>query len=238
MFPAKDPSDLKVDSDFPHRVIDEPTVWIEMSDGVRLAARIWRPEGSDETPVPAVLEMIPYRRRDGTLVVDEAIHPWFAGHGIAGLRVDLRGSGDSEGLLLDEYLPREQDDAMEIIAWIAAQPWCDGNVGMMGLSWGGFNSLQVAARRPPALKAIIAVGATVDRYNDDVHYKRGCLLNENLGWATGLFSFTTRPPDPSVVGEAWKACGFSPSPGSSTRRAMTIGSTVRSARTTTQSPCR
>ena len=98
-------------------------------------------------PVPAILEYIPYCKRDGTAARDEAMHPYFAGHGYAAIRVDLRGSGESEGVMLDEYLKQEQDDALEVIAWIAAQPWCTGRVGMMGKSWGGFNG--AAGRRPP-----------------------------------------------------------------------------------------
>lgn len=205
MFPGKEPLGATPITEFPNEVIDEPTVWIPLSDGVRLAARIWRPTRSDEHPVPAILELIPYRRRDGQLADDERIHPFYAGYGFACARVDLRGSGDSDGLLEDEYLPREQDDALEVIDWIAQQSWCDGNVGMTGLSWGGFNSLQVAARAPQALKAVISVGATVDRYNDDVHYKGGCLLNENFGWGSSLTAFMTRPPDPMVVGERWRS---------------------------------
>ena len=204
MFPGHEPANLETVTEFPHEILEVPTVWIPVSDGTRLAARVWRPVEAAQDPVPAILEYIPYRRRDGRLADDERIHPFFAGHGFASVRVDIRGSGDSEGLLEDEYLKLEQDDALEVIDWIAAQPWCDGNVGMMGLSWGGFNSLQVAARAPEALKAIIAVGATVDRYNDDIHYKNGCLLNENFGWASSMLSFSSRPPDPEVVGERWR----------------------------------
>lgn len=205
MFPAQDPVDTLVTTAYPHAIIEQPTAWIAMSDGVRLAARVWRPAASNKSPVPAILELIPYRRRDGTVAVDQRIHPFYAGHGLACMRVDVRGSGDSEGLLLDEYLPREQDDALEIIEWIRRQPWCNGNIGMTGLSWGGFNSLQVAARAPDQLKAIVCVGASVDRYNDDVHYKNGCLLNENFVWGTTLMSFQTRPPDPLVVEERWRS---------------------------------
>ena len=107
------------------------------------------------SPVPAILEYLPYRKRDGTYERDAMTHPYLAGHGYAGVRVDIRGSGESGGLLFDEYTKQEQDDALEVIAWLAAQPWCSGAVGMMGISWGGFNALQVAARRPPALKAIV-----------------------------------------------------------------------------------
>ena len=112
------------------------------------------------------------------------------------IRVDMRGSGESEGLLLDEYLPQEQDDALEVIAWIAEQPWCSGNVGMFGKSWGGYNSLQVAARRPPTLKAIITVYSIDDRYADCIHNAGGCLLLENPNWAFNMFGRNARPPDP------------------------------------------
>ena len=204
MFPGNLPPDLITVTDFPHSFEIIEHNWIPLSDGTRLAARIWLPEGVSDRPVPAVLEYIPYHIRDGRRDDDDLIHPFFAGHSIAGVRVDIRGSGNSEGLLHDEYLKQEHDDALEVIAWLAAQPWCNGNVGMMGLSWGGFNSLQVAARQPEALKAIIAVGATVDRYNDDVHYKQGCLLNENFGWGSSFMSFNSRPPDPDVVGDDWR----------------------------------
>jgi len=107
---------------------------------------------------------------------DNPMHGFISGNGYNVIRVDARGSGDSDGFMYDEYLKQEQDDALEIIDWISKQLWCNGSVGMMGKSWGGFNSLQVAARRPPALKAVIAVGFTDDRYNDDIHYKGGCLL--------------------------------------------------------------
>ena len=175
-----------------------------MGDGTRLAARIWLPEDAEEDPVPAILEYLPYRKRDGTYDRDALTHPYFAGHGYAGVRVDIRGSGESDGVLSDEYSQQEQDDALEVIAWLAAQPWCSGAVGMMGISWGGFNGLQVAARRPPALKAIITLCSTDDRYRDDVHYMGGTKLNGGFGWASFLFGNVCRPPDPALVGEAWR----------------------------------
>ena len=167
-------------SDFPERVKLLEQVWIPLSDGSRLSARIWLPSNAWSNPVPAILEYIPYRKDDGTAIRDPVIHKYFAGHGYATLRVDMRGSGDSDGLLLDEYLPQEQSDACEAIAWIASQPWCTGKVGMMGISWGGFNSLQVAACQPPALKAIITVCSTDDRYTDDCHYMGGCVLGSDM----------------------------------------------------------
>jgi len=188
---------------FPHAINEIEFERIPLSDGVHLACRYWLPEGAGSNPVPAILEYIPYCTRDGTAARDEAMHPYFAGHGYAAVRVDIRGSGESEGVLLDEYLELEQDDALEVIAWIAEQAWCDGNVGMMGKSWGGFNGLQVAARRPPALKCIITVFFTDDRYADDVHYIGGCMTTQNAEWAFVMFPSMARPPDPALVGDGW-----------------------------------
>jgi len=189
---------------FPHAINEIEFERIPLSDGVHLACRYWLPEGAGSNPVPAILEYIPYCTRDGTAARDEAMHPYFAGHGYAAVRVDIRGSGESEGVLLDEYLELEQDDALEVIAWIAEQAWCDGNVGMMGKSWGGFNGLQVAARCPPALKCIITVFSTDDRYADDVHYIGGCMTTQNAEWAFVMFPAMARPPDPALVGDGWR----------------------------------
>ncbi len=192
-------------NEFPNPIREIENEWIALADGTRLAARIWMPDdASRSNRVPAVLEYIPYRKRDFTAARDALIHPWFAGHGYASVRVDIRGSGDSDGVLTDEYLQLEQDDALEVIAWIARQPWCSGAVGMMGNSWGGFNALQLAARRPPALKAIITSCSTDDRYADDVHYMGGCLLNDNMKWASTMFAHNARPPDPALVGDRWR----------------------------------
>ena len=136
-------------TEFPFEFREVEVEFIPLSDGSRLSARYWLPVDANDNPVPAILEYIPYCTRDGTAARDEAMHPYFAGHGYAAIRVDMRGSGESDGVLHDEYLKQEQDDALEVIAWIASQPWCDGKVGMMGKSWGGFNGLQVAARNAP-----------------------------------------------------------------------------------------
>ena len=177
---------------------------IPLKDGMTLAARIWLPEDAEQNPVPAILEYLPYRKRDGTYERDALTHPYLAAHGYAGVRVDIRGCGESTGLLFDEYAKREQDDGMEVIAWLAAQPWCNGAVGMMGISWGGFNGLQIAARRPPALKAVVTICSTDDRYADDVHYMGGTLLTAGLDWAFFFFSSMCLPPDPLLVGDSWR----------------------------------
>ena len=183
---------------------DLENIWIPMADGCRLAARLWMPEGADGVPVPAILEYLPYRKRDFTRRRDESMHPWLAARGYACVRVDMRGSGDSDGILHDEYLAQEQEDALEVIAWIARQPWCSGRVGMMGKSWGAYNSLQVAARRPPALAAIVAVMGTDDRFAECIHYSGGALLNDNFWWGCIMQLFNARPPDPQIVGERWR----------------------------------
>jgi hypothetical protein len=193
----------QIDS-YTHSVVVLEHVEVPMPDGCRLAARIWMPADAPAVPVPAILEYIPYRKNDLTAVRDTSMHPYVAGHGYAVVRLDLRGAGESEGLLLDEYLPQELDDGCEAIRWIAGQPWCDGNVGMVGISWGGFNALQVAALQPPALKAVITLCSTDDRYEDDVHYMGGCLLLEQLSWASVMFGRNTLPPDPRHVGDRWR----------------------------------
>ncbi len=193
---------MKKITEFPHEIEVMDPVFIEMPDGVRLAAKIWKPKGSDQ--VPAILEYLPYRRSDGTAERDALTHPYFAGHGYAAIRVDMRGSGDSDGVMTGEYLKQEQDDALGVINWITAQPWCSGSVGMIGISWGGFNGLQVAARQPDALKAVVSICSTDDRYADDIHYMGGCLLMDNPWWSSYMFSLNTTPPDPLVVGDRWK----------------------------------
>ncbi|RWA96759.1 MAG: CocE/NonD family hydrolase [Mesorhizobium sp.] len=183
------------------RVIENE--WIVLKDGTRLAARVWMPE-TVPGGVPAVLEFLPYRKRNGTAPRDESTYPVFAAAGIAGVRVDIRGCGESDGVIDGEYTERELADAVEVIEWIAAQDWSNGNVGMMGISWGGFNALQVAALKPPALKAVISLSSTVDRYNDDIHYKNGAHLSAQLSWAATMSAFQSRSPDPDLVGERWR----------------------------------
>lgn len=191
-------------SPLPHAVCEIENLWIPLADGCRLAARVWLPEDAEDHPVPVLFEAIPYRKRDLTRGRDEPMHHYFAAHGYAAVRMDLRGSGDSDGILTDEYTEQEIDDAVEAIAWLARQPWSSGAVGMTGISWGGFNALQVAARRPPELRAVISLCASDDRYADDAHYMGGCLLNENLTWGSVLFTFNAYPPDPLIVGERWR----------------------------------
>jgi putative CocE/NonD family hydrolase len=180
-----------------------PHVPILLSDGTTLSAKIWLPRET-ATRVPAVFEYLPYRKSDGTAHRDALNHRYFAAHGYACVRVDLRGSGDSEGVMHGEYLKQELDDGLEVLRWIARQPWCTGAVGMIGISWGGFNGLQIAALRPPELKAVISICSTDDRYDNDVHYMGGSLLVDNFLWGTTMLAINGTPPDPAIVGENWR----------------------------------
>ncbi|HLY54853.1 MAG TPA: CocE/NonD family hydrolase, partial [Stellaceae bacterium] len=194
-------TDWSLPPERPFRVIEND--WIPMRDGTRLAVRLWLPEGSG--PVPAVLEYIPYRKRDHYRQRDDAWGRLLARHGFAFARADVRGSGESEGVLLAEYTEQEQRDALDIIAWLAAREWCNGAVGMRGISWGGFNSFQVAAHAPPALKAIMPMCFSDRRFTDDAHYLGGALTHPNYGWGLMFKTVMAGPPDPAIVGERWKS---------------------------------
>ncbi len=177
--------------------------WIPLSDGTRLWMKAWMP--ITDSSVPAVLEYLPYRHGDWTAPRDHERHPYYAGHGIASVRVDIRGHGSSEGVPGDEYDQQEHDDGLEVIDYLARQDWCNGRVGMFGISWGGFNSLQLASYQPEALKAIVTVCSTDDRYDNDVHYLGGSMLAvDMLAWAGTMLAFESRPPDKRVWGDKWR----------------------------------
>ena len=183
-------------ANLPYKLEEINNVFIPLKDGTRLTARLWLPQTSE--PVPAILEYLPYRKNDDMAVRDSLNHRYIAGHGYAAVRVDMRGSGDSDGMLMDEYLEQEICDGLEVLEWLEGQPWCSGNVGMFGISWGGFNSLQIAARRPKQLKAIMPIGFSDDRYATDVHYQGGSVLaSDMLSWASIMFAFQALPPDPN-----------------------------------------
>ncbi len=151
-------------------------VRIPMGDGVRLATDLWRPKGKGERArFPVLLEYLPYRK-DESRGDRYDLYAYFVRRGYVVARVDMRGTGNSEGTLIPyEYSDIENRDGDQVIAWLAAQPFSNGNVGMFGISWGGFNSIHMAMRNPPALKAIIAVDATDDLYQDDVHFMDGMM---------------------------------------------------------------
>ena len=179
--------------------------WIPLKDGTRLGVRLWIPESAAQRPVPVVWEYLPYRKRDGVRRRDDATALNLAPYGIAFARVDIRGTGDSDGIITDEYSPAELNDAVECVAWLAKQPWSNGSVGMRGISWGGINSLQVAAMAPPALKAIMPMGCVDNRFSGDAHYIGGALATENFKWGSYFKVDMAGPPDPQISGPDWDA---------------------------------
>jgi putative CocE/NonD family hydrolase len=191
-----------------HGVAALRDVRIPVSDGLELSANLWLPEplpdGSGPTTFPAILEMIPYRKDDWRAASDEARGEYLAARGFAFCRLDIRGTGSSPGIALDEYTERETQDGAEAVEWLAAQPWCSGKVGMWGISYGGFTSIQVALLRPPHLAAIVPMMATDDRYTDDVHYLGGCVTVSELSqYAVSMVGMNAMPPLAAYRGAAW-----------------------------------
>ena len=196
---------MRVATALPHSVRVIENIFIPMTDGQRLAAKVWMPEDAERTPVPVIMEYIPYRKRDSARR-DELTHPYFAGHGYASVRVDCRGSGDSDGVMHDEYLQQEQDDGVEVIAWLARQPWCTGKRRHDRHLLGRLQ--RPAGRGPPAAGAQghrHRSCSTDDRYADDMHFMGGCHAQRQLSLGTAMFfAHRPRPPDPAIVGERWR----------------------------------
>lgn len=184
------------------------TVQYGAAPPIRLAGHFWYNQDTVALgkKCPAIVELNPYRRRDGMMTQDSEMYPWFAYNDYLCFRVDLQGSGDSEGVMEDEYTDEELSYCVQVIRQIAGHPWCDGKVGMMGESWSAINSLMVAGRSdcPEALKAIIVNCGNDDRYGDDIHYMGGAMMQDNAGWPSSMFGWLAQPPDPVIVGDKWK----------------------------------
>ena len=190
-------------ADYPVRIVQH--IAIPMPDGVRLGAMLYMPDAPHDGPFPAVVEYDPYRKDDNKIARNWQTHSYLARKGYVGVRLDVRGTGASTGIALDEYTPKEQQDSLHALAWLADQPWCSGKLGMWGSSYGGITALQAAMHAPPQLKAILAMHALVDRYSDDVHYHGGCLpVNESVAWAGRMVALNALPALPEIVGEEWK----------------------------------
>lgn len=181
----------------------ERRTWIPMEDGVRLAVSLFLP--ASDGPAPVVLEALPYRKDDATASYRPEYERLCGEYGYAVARVDLRGTGSSEGVATDEYPASEQADLCRVIEWLASQPWSTGAVGMYGTSYSGFNSLLAAAERPPALKAVVAIYASDDRYTDDVHYTGGALkLLDLVDYPLYMVALNALPPVPAIAGPDWR----------------------------------
>ena len=184
-------------ADLPYQVRVTPNLAVTMGDGTILAGRAWMPQprdGESNLRRPALIDILPYRTADGTVEVDSATYPYLAGHGFCCVRLDTRGTGDSTGHLDDEYSTQGLADLNAAVSWASEQSWCDGQVVLLGCSWGGIAALQAAAVPAPALKGVIAVCATEDRFNDDMHYMGGALLSTNLSWGAWMLHTVAQPP--------------------------------------------
>lgn len=195
---------MKTITRFPHQYTETEDCWIPMPDGVKLAAKLWLPDIAQKRGVPTIIEVIPYRKRDIYAPRDAMHHRYFAGHGYASMRIDMRGSGDSDGIQGVFSIGGEADDTVEALKWIAQQPWSDGQVAMFGISWGGFQGIQTANRAPEQLKAVIAQSFAPDRYRYSQVYRGGCVLLRSIRWSSQLFGYKSRPPDPQLVGDKWR----------------------------------
>ncbi len=171
---------------------------IPMRDGIRLFAKTWFPDG--DGPFPVLIIYDPYRSSDFRTMARGPLLRYFARHGYVSLHLSVRGTDGSEGAVTDEYLPQEQEDGYDAVEWLAAQPWCNGNVGMWGTSYAGITCLQVAMHRPPHLKAILPLYAFDDRYIGDVHYQGGALhaICDLPMYATLMVCMNAMPPHESV----------------------------------------
>jgi uncharacterized protein len=171
----------------------ERNVLIALSDGVELAGDLFLPESTD--PVPCLVSYYPYHKDDLIGALFDHPNRYFAARGYASLLVDLRGLGNSEGVAWDVGDAREATDGAEIVEWAAAQPWCDGNVGMWGMSYGGITSFKTAALNPPHLKAIVPMCGGLDHYHDIV-YPGGCFncLGILGGWGPFMTAMNVMPP--------------------------------------------
>ncbi|MCC6468308.1 MAG: CocE/NonD family hydrolase [Alphaproteobacteria bacterium] len=184
------------------QVREVANVFVPMKSGLRIAVRLFLPADAETNPVPAILDFFPYRKSDFSCWRDSANYGYMATQGYACVKADSRGTGDSDGLQRDQFSPQYIDDAVELIEWIARQKWCTGKVGMTGVSWPAHASLMTAARRPPALGAIMPLNAADDRYLNK--YQGGCFLLYGVTHSAFMVSLNTRPPRPSVVGDAWR----------------------------------
>jgi len=178
-------------------------VFVTMRDAVRLAATLYLPAVPE--PWPALIEALPYRKDDLTAHYRPEYHRFADEFGYLVCRVDVRGTGSSEGTSTGEYTREELQDLAEVIGWLAGRPWSNGNVGMYGTSWSGFNALQTAMLRPPALKAICSIFASDDRYADDVHYFGGALKQLDFtDYPNVMAAANVLPPVPRVFGDGWR----------------------------------
>ena len=173
-------------------VVVEPALAIPLNNGTLLAGSLYRPD--DDRPHPGLLSYYPYRKDDVIGSLFDGTRRRLVERGFADLLVDMAGTGGSEGKYGETFdLKREGRDAAEVVEWMAAQDWCDGNVGVWGVSYGGFMALAAACEKPPNLKAIVSVYATTD--NRSYLVPDGCPPCFGLySWAAHMLAMDLLPP--------------------------------------------
>ncbi|HUA35613.1 MAG TPA: CocE/NonD family hydrolase [Candidatus Binataceae bacterium] len=185
-----------------NEIVVERNLIIPLSDGAELGADLYRPAG--EGKFPALLSFYPYHKDDFIGAMNEAPRRYFAARGYAHLLIDFRGLGGSSGVAWDAMERGEGRDGAEAVEWIARQPWCDGNVGMWGLSYGGISSLKVGAENPPHLKAIAPLQGSVDIYHD-ILVPGGCrnMLGAYGAWGSMMLAMNLMPPTNADADGRW-----------------------------------
>ncbi|CAF4835932.1 unnamed protein product [Rotaria sp. Silwood1] len=201
-----DDCDPSIRNEYPYIIEKYSSITIELEDNIKLAATIWMPKNRNEElrkeeKFASILQYLPYRKSDFTSHRDEIRLKYLSGFGYVSIRVDIRGTGNSQGIFDDEYSEQEQSDGLKILKWIEKQEWSNGKVVMYGKSWGGINGLQIGYLQPNNLYGIISAYSTDDRYSDDTHYYGGCLAaQEALAWSTQMLIWLSLPPHPSYQG--------------------------------------
>ncbi|CAF3607308.1 unnamed protein product [Rotaria sp. Silwood1] len=153
MKPSKKDVNRRIRSEFPYKVEKLTQVSIAVDDNIQLAATIWMPRNDNDQSIneekfPSILEYLPYRKSDWTSTRDEIRLKYLSGFGYVSIRVDIRGTGNSQGVFDDEYSEQELSDGLKILDWIQNQTWSNGKVVIYGKSWGGFNGLQIGFLQP------------------------------------------------------------------------------------------
>jgi uncharacterized protein len=172
---------------------------VVVGDGTRLSVGLRVPEEAYRGAagrVPVILDCHPYRKDDIFSFRGMGLYEGFNERGFATARLDVRGTGRSGGSTPSaEYSRVEIDDAVSVIEWLADQTWCNGSVGMWGISWSANNTLLVAARQPPALKACIALHPADELFASDIHFIDGLLHYDLYELSIDLLNGVTPGPE-------------------------------------------
>ncbi|NDG51129.1 MAG: CocE/NonD family hydrolase, partial [Rhodospirillales bacterium] len=180
-------------------------VRIPMPDGITLAADLYLPEVQGQR-VPAIIEYTPYHKVNNSAYGPRATrYPFFASQGYVFVNVDIRGTGDSEGFSTSPTSESEVQDGVAVIQWCAEQAWCDGHVGMIGISYTAGVCFDAARQAPPALKAVVLCQMCSDWYQGMACPGGTLRLFAMENFAPLMAAYNYAPPVPELLGEQWEA---------------------------------